>query len=114
MNFLTDFILAFPSFVLVFISIATFVYVVSKSKDIKKYSIWCILVYLMLGIFIALNSPLVKPKTNVEPFKPSEVVTHRLDEETASKPFTSRLSKPKESKLSESLTFKREVQEINK
>ena len=114
MNFITDLVLAYPAYIIALIIISVYTYLQSESKAAKKFSLYAMLGSFIVGLVIALNSPLVKPKTNVEPFKPSEVVTHQLDEETASKPFTSRLSKPKESKLSESLTFKKEVQEINK
>jgi len=113
MNFIINFILAFPAAGLILISIALIVYAISKSKVVRGHSLMFALGSLLMSIVLTLNSPLVKPKTNVEPFKPSEVVTHQLDEETASKPFTDRLSKPKESKLNDSLTFKQEVQKYN-
>ena len=114
MNYLIDFVIAYPAWVL-FINFFLFIGLTSKiPKDTKKLISNIMIGSLLAGCAIAFNSALVKPKTQVEPFKPSEVVTHQMDEEVASKPFTDRLSKPKESKLNESLTFKKEVQEINK
>jgi len=114
MNYLIDFVIAYPAWNLALLSLSLYSYITCKSKETENFSKYAMLVTLIVGILVTFNSALIKPKTHVEPFKPSEVVTHQMDEEVASKPFTDRLSKPKESKLNESLTFKQEVQKYNK
>ena len=114
MNYLIDFVIAYPAWCVYLITITSFLWFKIKKDNLKKLFRYSTYFTAILGCVIAFNSALVKPKTHVEPFKPSEVVTHQMDEEVASKPFTDRLSKPKESKLNESLTFKQEVQKYNK
>lgn len=113
MNYLIDFVIAYPAWNIALLALSFYSYITCKSKEAKNFSKYAVLVTLIVGILVTFNSALVKPKTYVEPFKPSEVVTHQMNEEAASKPFTDRLSKPKESKLNDSLTFKQEVQKYN-
>ena len=113
MSYLIDFVIAYPGWSLYLIALTSGLWITTKTESLKKLFKYSTFLIAILGCVIAFNSALVKPKTHIEPFKPSEVVTHQMDEETASKPFTDRLSKPKESKLNDSLTFKQEVQKYN-
>lgn len=113
MNYLIDFVIAYPGWCVYLIALTSALWLKIKNDNLKKFFRYSTYFIVILGCVIAFNSALVKPKTHIEPFKPSEVVTHQMDEETASKPFTDRLSKPKESKLNDSLTFKQEVQKYN-